>query len=247
MKRLTAAALLLAALAGGARATALSKDTLRFGTESTYPPYEFRGEDGSLRGYEIELAEAVAAKLGKKIEWVDMAFDGLLPSLLTGGLDVVAAGLSATPERTAKFAFSLPIGKKSYCAFLTRAGGGIADESGLKGKTVALQLGSYYEKYVRSIEGVTVRLYQKNDDCVREVALGRADAVALDSAVSKTLLDAKDFKGRIVIAFERQVNKYLRAMAMSKDDPELLAAVNGAMRQMAESGETEALYAKWFY
>lgn len=245
MKRFVMAILLVSAFVSTAFATALTKDTLKIGTESTYPPYEFRGKDGSLQGYEIELAEAVAAKIGKKIEWIDMAFDGLIPALLTGKLDVVAAGLSTTPERQKKVAFTLPVGK-SLCGFLTRPDSNIKDVEDLKGKILALQLGSYYEKYAHSLEGVTVKLYQKNDDCVREVALGRADAVMLDSAVSKELLQAKDFKGKVVIAFEKMIHKYPRAMAVSKNDPELLAAINDAMQKMTDSGEMKALNDKWF-
>jgi len=59
----------------------MDKDVLLVGTESTYPPYEFRDEQGNLVGFDIDLMNVVALKLGKKIEWQDMAFDALIPTL----------------------------------------------------------------------------------------------------------------------------------------------------------------------
>ena len=89
-------------------ASALDKDTLIAGTESTYPPYESRNSAGQLEGFDIELTEIVAARLGKKVQWVDMPFDSLIPSLMTGKIDLVAAGMSATEERAKRVNFSEP-------------------------------------------------------------------------------------------------------------------------------------------
>ena len=81
-------------------ASALDKDTLIAGTESTYPPYESRNAKGELEGFDIELAETIAAKLGKKLQWIDMPFDSLIPSLMSGKIDLVAAGINKTHVAT---------------------------------------------------------------------------------------------------------------------------------------------------
>jgi len=81
--------IVLAATAGWA--DVMAKDVILVGTESTYPPYEFRDEKNNLKGFDIDLMEAIAAKIGKKLEWVDMPFDSLIPALLAKKIDIVAA------------------------------------------------------------------------------------------------------------------------------------------------------------
>ncbi len=91
-------AIVLAATAGWA--DVMARDVILVGTESTYPPYEFRDEKNNLKGFDIELMEAIAAKIGKKLEWVDMPFDSLIPALLAKKIDIVAAGMA--PRRSGR-------------------------------------------------------------------------------------------------------------------------------------------------
>ena len=73
---------------------------LRIGTESSFPPFAFRDDTGNLAGFDVELAKTVASRLNKEVVFVDMAFDALLPALSAGKIDMIAAGLSVTPERS---------------------------------------------------------------------------------------------------------------------------------------------------
>ena len=215
-------------------ASALDKDTLIAGTESTYPPYESRNAKGELEGFDIELAETIAAKLGKKLQWIDMPFDSLIPSLMSGKIDLVAAGMSATEERAKRVNFSAPYENPPKNT----------DE--IAGKIVAVQIGTVQETFARSLGNVEVKTFQKFDDCVREVVLGRAAATRMDIPVAKKFVEAKDFKGKVVVAFNKQITGADKAVAMPKKDAALTEAVSKVIEEMNKSGELEALRNKWF-
>lgn len=244
-KTFAAFAAVLAGASCAFAASALDKDTLIAGTESSYPPYESRNEKGELVGFDIELVEFVAQKLGKKVQWVDMPFDSIIPSLMTGKIDLSAAGMSATEERIKRVNFSYPY-EISFSAFVTRAENPPADTDALAGKVVAVQIGTVQETFARSLGNVEVKTFQKFDDCVREVILGRAAATLMDIPVAKKFVQAKDFAGKVVIAFNKQITGADKAIAMPKKDTAFTEAVSKIIADMEKNGELEALRDKWF-
>lgn len=243
-KSLLAALVALFAVSA-AFAGVMDKDVVRVGTESTYPPYEFRDKDNNLKGLDIDLAEYILGKLDKQVEWVDMPFDSLIPALLSGKIDIIAAGMSATPERAKRVAFSDPyeISLSSFIAAADREDMKVLDD--MKGKTVAVQLGTVQDTYVTSLGGVTVKRFQKFDDCVREVVLGRADATLMDRPVALEFLKAKDFEGKLKVAFDQEITGAGKAMAIRLDDEAFLDAVNGVLTDMKESGKLDELRDTW--
>lgn len=227
-------------------AGALDKDVVVVGTESTYPPYEFRDENNELKGFDIDLMEAIADKAGFKIEWQDMPFDSLIPALISNKIDIIAAGLSATPERAERVAFSVPY-EISLSTFIVKKGDdSIKAVEDLKGKTVTAQLGTVQETYSKGLEDVHVKAFQKFDDCVREVALGRADATLMDKPVALKFVKQKDFEGKVQIAFDQEITGAGKALAMNLGEEKLIAAVNKALEKMEQTGELQELKEKWF-
>ncbi len=245
-KALLALAMLILGAHAVWAASAMDKDTLIVGTESTYPPYEFIGLDGTLQGFDIEMVNRIGEILGKKIQWVDMAFDALIPSILSGRIDMASAGMSATAERMERVAFSIPY-EISMSAFVALPENPISSLDDLAGKTVAVQLGTVQETFARdSIKNADVKSFQKFDDCVREVVLGRAFAALMDIPVARQFVTQKDFAGKVVVAYEQEITETGKANAMSLKDPELKAAVDGALMQMEADGELQELRKKWF-
>ncbi|MFA7622125.1 MAG: transporter substrate-binding domain-containing protein [Aminobacteriaceae bacterium] len=246
MKKLLLALLALVVAGTAGWGNVMEKDVLLVGTESTYPPYEFRDENNELKGFDIEMMEVIAAKIGKKVEWVDMPFDSLIPSLMANKIDLIAAGLSWTPERAKRVAFSENY-EISVSAFITaEANDSLKSMDEITGKIVAVQLGTIQENYLHSLEGVTVKSFQKFDDCVREVILGRVDATFMDTPVAKSYVGHKDFTGKIKIAFEEEIKGEGKAIAMNLGEDALLEAINKALGELTSSGEMDALMTKWF-
>ena len=245
MKKCILALFVLVLFSSAAFAAAAPK-VLKVGTESTYPPYEFRDEKNNLKGFDIDLMEAIAAKIGMTIEWVDMPFDSLIPSLLAKKIDVVAAGLSATEERAKKVSFSANY-EVSMSAFIVAADNdSMKTPADMKGKTVAVQLGTVQETYSNTLEGLTVKSFQKFDDCVREVILGRVDATLMDIPVAKSYVEHKDFTGKIKIGFVQEITGSGKALAMNLGEKELQDKVNGALTDMEKSGELQKMKDLWF-
>lgn len=223
----------------------MDKEVVRVGTESTYPPYEFRDKDNNLQGLDIDLAGYIMGEMGKTIEWVDMPFDSLIPALMSGKIDIIAAGMSATPERAKRVSFSDPY-EISLSSFLAVSGRENMKTLGdLSGKIVAVQLGTVQDTYVTTLPGVTVKRFQKFDDCVREVVIGRADATLMDRPVAMEFTKAKDFEGKISIAFDQEITGAGKALAIRLDDGAFLDAVNGVLTSMKESGKLEEMRGKW--
>lgn len=249
MKKITGFLLLLClfmALSSSAYAGALDKGTIIVGTESTYPPYEFRDEKNNLQGFDIELMKTIAEKLGKELEWVDMPFDSLIPALLAQKIDIVAAGMSATPERAKRVAFSTPY-EVSMSAFIVKKDNtALKSLDDMKSKTIAVQLGTVQETFSRTVEGANVKTFQKFDDCVREVMLGRADASLMDIPVAKKFLEQKDFDGKIAVAFEQEITGAGKALAMNLEEKAFAEAISSVLDEMQKSGELETLRNKWF-
>lgn len=249
IKRVAAIVVLIVVLAASAvlAATALDKDTLIAGTSAGYPPYESRNEKAELVGFDIELTETVAKKLGKNVEWLDMTFESLIPSLMVGKIDLAAASIAASEERAKRVNFSTPY-EISSSAFVTKPDNPPKSVDDLTGKLVVVQMGTLQEKFVRDLGTVEVKTFQNNDDCVREVMVGRAAATLIDVPVAKKFVQAKDFAGKVTIAFtfKSRIPGADKAIAMPKNDPELTEAVSKIISEMEESGELEALRNKWF-
>lgn len=253
VQKVLAAFLMVAFLICGSQACAVAasvmeKGVVVMGTEGTYPPFEYYDQNNQLTGYDIEIARAICKRMGKELKIVDMAFDGLIPALLTGKIDMIAAGIANTQERKKKVDFS-DIYNVSYTSFIVKHDNndikGLGD---LKGKKVGVQIGSTQDLYISKLDTpMEIRRYQKNDDAIREVVLGRNESVAINSFVGNSYIDNEKFKDYLKVAFRVMVNRPDEgiAIAVRKNDPEFLNAVNEALRGMVESGELKQLKQKY--
>jgi polar amino acid transport system substrate-binding protein len=171
---LAAASLALAA-AGSAKLT-----SFRYCSDPTFPPMESKTTSGKSVGFDVDMASAVAKKLGGKATFVQTAFPGLLPALSAKKCDVVISGIFITPDRTKQFP-AVPY-MRSHRALLVKAGNPkhITGPNALKGKQVAVQAGTKYEEYLKGLQkkiGFTLRSYPGDTDAVAQILIGRADAV----------------------------------------------------------------------
>ena len=247
MKKMAILVLVMAgvlALGCGAWANLLEKDVLVVGTESTYPPYESRDPEGNLVGFDVDLMQLIADQLGKKLEWQDMAFDALIPTVITKRIDIVIAGMTVTPERAERVLFSKPY-EVSVNAFIVQTGSPLKDLAALNGKKVAVQIGTVQETYAHTIPGVTVLTFQKFTDCAQEVALGRVDAALMDVPVAREFIGQKEFAGKIEIGFEQILAEGGKALVFNLEEKEFAAAVDKILNELEASGKMAELRQKW--
>jgi polar amino acid transport system substrate-binding protein len=244
--------LLLAAFGfAGSRAfaaSALDKDVLTVGTEATYPPIEYYDENNVITGFDVELLALIGPKIGREIKFVDMAYDGLIPALVTGKIDMAAAAINATAERREIVDFS-DVYQVADASIVVKADNkDLRDLASLKGRAIGVQIGTTEDSYLTNAGlGADIRRYQKVDDAVNDVSLGRIDGILLDSPVAISYVENEKFKGSIAVSFKEMINGPEEgfSLAVRKGDAQLVEALNKALRELQASGELDALKEKY--
>ena len=171
----------VAALAWACLALPAAAETIRVGMSGGYFPFTFVRQD-QLQGFEVDFMNAVAAETGDEVEFETMSFSGLIGALEAGRIDTVANQITITPEREAKFVFIAALRLRR------RPGGGargqrrtIKGVEDLRGKTVAVNLGSNFEELLRELpfaDEIDIKTYESNIE--QDTALGRVDAFVMD-------------------------------------------------------------------
>jgi polar amino acid transport system substrate-binding protein len=211
-------------------------------TEGAFPPFNYF-EGPKLSGFEVELAEAIAQKMGTKIEWRALAFDALLAGLRQDRWDLVLASFAITPERSKAVTFSAPY----YCSggVIVAKDPAIRTAKDLAGKTVAVQTGTTYLQNVEKLPGVkSVKNFPKDTDARAALVNGRADAWVTDRFVAKQALES-DPKAGLQMGDFVFVEKI--AAAVQKGNASLAKAVDQAIAQLLADGTYEKLSKKWFH
>lgn len=177
----------LLTLIGSLLATACSPEKpatrkLVVGMEMAYPPFEMTDEQGRPAGVSVDLANALGEYLGQGVEIQNIPFDGLIPALKTGKIDLIISSMTATAERAQSIDFSDPYLKTGLC-LLEGKDSKIQSIQDLDrdGKTVAVKKGTTGHTYAaQKIKSAKVLVLDKEAACVLEVAQGKADAFIYD-------------------------------------------------------------------
>lgn len=224
--------------AGDAAETA-EGGVLVMGTNAEFPPYEYY-EGQEIVGIDAEMAAAVAEKLGMELQIEDMAFDSLIAALSSGKVDMVAAGMTVTEERLASVNFS-----DTYATgvqvIIVAEDSDIAGEADLNGKTVGVQLGTTGDIFADDIEGATVERYNKGMEAVQALSQGKIDAVIIDNEPAKVFVS--EVEGLKILEEAFVTEDY--AIAIAKDNEELLEKVNTALAELKEDGTLQAIVDKY--
>lgn len=212
------------------------------GTEPTFPPFEST-EGEKYVGFDIDYAQAIADKMGRKLEIKSMGFDALIPALKSGQIDMIAAGMDATPERKQQVLFTDVYFRGGYVLVVRKDNTDVTGWDSIAGKTVGAQVGTKPAEIAQE-KGANVKQFDANSQGWMELGSKSCDAVAIDNAVAMYYLSHggdKDLKmvGEPIISSGS-------ALAISKDHPEMLEAVNKAVAELKKDGTYAKLYKKWF-
>ena len=160
----------------------VSAAELRVATNPTFPPFEFQDSNtGTIQGFEMDLVAEIAKKLGDTVKIDKITFDGIIPAILSGSVDLGASGFSVTPERGKKVLFSLPFYKSGLTILVPKANkAGITDFESLKGKRISVQLGTTSMQFAKKIPDAEITTFDHVGDAVLNMMAGNADAVIND-------------------------------------------------------------------
>ena len=254
MKKLLAA-LTISLLALSAAGVAQAKDwtTIRFGVDASYPPFESKGSDGKLVGFDIDLGNEICKRVNAKCVWVENDFDGMIPALKAKKFDGVLSSMSMTPQRAEQIAFSSKL-FNTPTRLVAKKGSGIQPTAdSLKGKTVGVEQGTIQETYAKANwepKGVKIVPYQNQDQVYADLISGRLDgalqdAVQADIGFLKTPRGAGfDFAGGDLNDPKTLGNG--AGIGLRKEDTDLKAKIDKAIADMIKDGTYKKIEAKYF-
>jgi cystine transport system substrate-binding protein len=216
---------------------------LKVGLEGTYPPFNSQDEKGELVGFDVDVAKALAAKLGAKAEFQPAQFAGLLGALESGRSDVVINQITITPARQAKYGFSEPYTVSGIQIIVQKGRSDIAKPEDLTGKKVGVGLGSNYEAWLKAnVPGAIVKTYDDDPTKYQDLKAGRIDAVLNDRLVAAYFIK---HSGEPIAPAGQPFSPQKQGIAFLPD-PAFRAAIDKALADMRAGGELAAISQKWF-
>ena len=224
---------------------------LRVGVEGAYPPFSWKESDGTLKGFDIDIANAICAELKRNCVLVEQDWDGMIPALLARKFDTIIASMSITEERKKRVDFS----DKYYntpAKFVAKKGAGLEiSKAGLSGKRIGLQRGTTHQCFMEKIyPDAELVLYGTQEEVFQDLAIGRIDAqfsdsIAADEGFLKT--DAgKDFEFTGGDQHDDACHGPGAGMAVRKSDSELRDDLSRAIQALRDNGTYQKINAKYF-
>ena len=250
MRRVLRAVLLLVlgqALFAGAAETS----KIRIGVEGAYPPFSVVAPDGSLKGFDIDIAKALCAQMQIECSLVQQDFDGLIPALQARKFDAIIASMSITEERKNSVGFS----ERYYNSpnrLIARKGANISlTPAGLKGKRIGVQRSTINDRYCTdNFKAAQIVRYGKQDEAYLDLAAGRTDMVMVDAVAAtfgflKTPA-GKDFEFIGPVYTDPKYFGYGAGVAVRKNDPELRDRFSEAIKAIRANGIYKKLQDQYF-
>ncbi|MEJ2762766.1 ABC transporter substrate-binding protein [Photobacterium sp. MCCC 1A19761] len=251
MKKWILAAAVVSAL-GATSVQAKEWNVIRFGIEGAYPPFSWTEPNGELKGFDVDMANALCQELQAKCKIVAQDWDGIIPSLLARKYDAIIAAMSITEERKKKVDFT---GKYALIPnkFVAKKGTELDfTKAGLKGVKVGVQRATTHDKYLTDNYGDSVSIvrYGSFDDAYLDLKAGRIATVLGDaSALQEGLLNKAGGEGYEFIGPSLTDPEWFGegfGIAVRKQDRDLTQKLDAAIQSLREKGEYQKIAAKYF-
>ena len=231
--------------ATGLLAEIKKKGKLVVGTEAQYPPYEFKDLDASFAGCDMWLAQQIADAIGVELEVVDMAFDGIIPAVKSGQVDIGIAAFTQTPERAEEIDFSNDY-ESSTQLLIVKAGDAdkYATKESLAGLKVGAQKGTNQSKIVLSVfpDSELFEL-EKYPALALETQNGNIAGFVVDQAAGEALVSTSNGKLEVSsFTFTEEGANAGKAAVLAKGNDDLMAVVNEVIGKVTADGSYQKAY-----
>ena len=219
---------------------ALAAKPLVVGMELAYPPFEMTDTDGKPDGVSVQLAKELGKALGRPVEIRNMAFDGLIPALKTGKIDIIISSMTATAERAHSIDFSDPYLTTGLCLLLNKSVPvSTIAELDRPGRTIAVKKGTTGHSYAAAhIKQASVLVLDKEAAAVLEVVQGKADAFIYDQmSTFKNYQRNKETTRAVLTPFQTES----WAIGIRKGNDELKGKINRFLAEFRRTGGFDRL------
>jgi polar amino acid transport system substrate-binding protein len=246
------ASLVVAGCGGGSSSSSSSTSTgggggeeeakpLTVGSDIPYPPFE-QGKPGNYTGFDIELMEAIAEKIGRTAEFQDTSFETIFRDVQQGKFEAVISAATITEEREKAVDFSNPY-YLSEQAVLVTEGSSIKSLKEADGKTIGVQQGTTGQELAKEELGSSeIRPFPEGPDAVNALKAGTVEAVIIDAPVAA---NAVEKVGGVEIA-EKVPTEEEYGIAVAQGETKLLEEINQGLKEVEEDGTYKTIYEKWF-
>ena len=230
---------------GGNDLGLVNEGKLTMSTNAAFPPYEMVADDGSFEGIDVEIAEAIAAKLGLELQIDDMGFDAALQAAQDGKSDIVLAGVTVTDERLSVMNFSETYANGVQVVIVKEGSEVTLDNMGdymigtQQGTTGYIYCSDTVENGGFGEDHVTP--YDNGASAVQALINGQVDCVVIDNAPAQEFVKANP--GLVILDTEFANEEY--AIGMAKENTALLEAINGAIAELKEEGKLQEIIDKY--
>lgn len=219
------------------------------GLDDSFVPMGFVEKNGTLTGYDIDLAKAVFKRYGIHVDFQTIDWSMNARELQNGTIDLIWNGYSITSQRKKKVAFSEPY-LRNRQVLVVKKKSGIKTFAQMKGKTLGMQTGStaeqWYESKQKVIHAQSTVLYDQIPNSFLDLNAGRIQGILLDEVYANYYLAHLKDRDSYRVIENKDVPRDLFAVGMRKGDKTLRRKINSALKALQKNGELEKLNEKWF-
>lgn len=227
---------------GGETSEGGGGEPLNVGSDIPYPPFE-QGKPGHYTGFDVELMEAIAEKIGRKAEFHDTSFETIFRDVGQGKFEAAMSAATITEEREKAVDFSNPY-YLSEQAVLVKEGSPIKSLENLEGKTVAAQQGTTgLELAKEELGGSEIRPYPEGPDAINALKAGTVEGVIIDAPVAQNAVE----EGGGIEIVEKVPTEEDYGIAVAQGETELLEEINKGLKEVEKDGTYTKIYKKWFH
>lgn len=216
--------------------------SLRVGTAPNYKPFDYK-EDAKLTGLDIDLVNEIAKREGIELTWVEMSFDGLIPALKTGKIDMIASAMSATEDRRKSVDFSDVYYTTKNLYIKKKDNEALNSKEDLEGKIIGVQLGTLQEPAAKAIKDTKVQSNESLSVVIMELKEGKIDAVVADKDVSTGYLKEN---ADLIGFFEEEDGSEGFSFAFDKNkQKEAIEKFNKGLKDLKADGTYDQILTKY--
>jgi polar amino acid transport system substrate-binding protein len=245
MKLLRSITTALAMLAAMSMTAFAAPKSIKVATDATWPPMEMVDANKKIVGYDIDFMNAVAKKAGITVEFKNTAWDGIFAGLDSGQYDAIISSVTITPERQAKYDFTVPytsIGQILVVPKTNKTAKTIAD---LKGKKVGAQIGTTGAFEIKKVAGVELKTYDEVGLAFEDMAAGRIDGVVCDEPVAAHFaLKKKEYNDKFKIV-GKSFTKEGYGIVVKKGNKELVDLLNKGIAAVKKEKLDVKIHKQW--
>ncbi len=218
---------------------------LRVGTEPTFAPFEFQKEGSSeFTGFDMDLIRAIGQQLNMKVEIQNLGFDGLIPAVNAGNIDLAISAMTITPDRQKVVEFSEPYYTSGLIIVVNKTDDSIKSIADLENKRIAVQIGTTGAAKAETVKGAKVTNFNTGSELFMELKNKGADAVIVDSPVAGYYLAQGGSETAKTVGDVMEAESY--GMITKKGNTQLMDQVNKALNDLKKNGVYDKIYQQWF-